>query len=310
MKQFKIIKAGLHTTIQDKGRRGWRHLGVPQSGAMDVYALQLANYLVDNPLDAPAIELTLKGGAYFFEQEAIIALTGALMPIYVNGVQQPNNQSLLIAAGDELQIGFAKEGVYAYLAIQGRLKGQKEMNSVATYTLAKLGGYQGRALQKEDCIQWENENIRYRNKYVDEHLQIRFPQHQIVRFLKGPEWSFFTSESQASFLQNKFQILPQSNRMGIRLKGETIGISEHKMLSSAVLAGSIQITKEGQPIVLMKDGQTTGGYARIGKVVEADLGRMAQSRRPQKISFRSVDLREAKQLQIHQNELLGNLLLV
>lgn len=319
------MNAGISTTVQDAGRLGMRRYGIPQSGAMDKRSFYWANWLVDNPLDTPVLEFTLRGGQYFFSQKTCIAITGATMPVKINdGINNESfqpNQLIEVQAKSILKLGFATQGNYGYLAVKGNWKIPKILGSCSTYTPARLGGLRGgllgdasgRLLQKDDIIQinYEYKNLTESPKTIPEQFLPRFAelgQHVVIRILSGPEWDDFSPNIQQTFLTNQYIVLPDSNRMGIRLKSvqDSDGLLQtnmQPMLSSPTVPGTIQINNEGQPIALMLDGQTTGGYPRIAKVIDADLGRLAQVRTGELVSFKLVDLEEANAQLLYQKRL-------
>lgn len=277
MGKLKVIKIGVMTTIQDKGRFGCRQFGIPQSGAMDLQSMQKANYLVGNPKENPVVEFALTGMKLEALEDTIIGVSGAEIRfdqlIFVNATKQ-------LLKGDIIEILNPKK-VYAYLSIGGVLKGQQDFGSYSTYTIAAFGGMDGRALRVGDILETENEPpFESREIIVEEDVE------KIVniRIEKGPEWSLL----QELPTNKVFTIDPASNRMGIRLSGSTLKCDGSEIISSAVIPGTIQLPSNGQPIVLMNDCQTTGGYPRIGKVLEEDIGKLAQVKAFEKIQFHLV----------------------
>ena len=301
-----IADPGLFTTIQDKGRPYLRKYGIPVSGAMDWAAYQFANHLVGNKNTSPVLECTLKGGSFKFDSRAVIAITGADMQAKINHVLCPTNESLLIQPGDTLEMGYARRGCRAYLAIQGDWELEKVFDSYSTYTLAGFGGLHGRALQKGDCIQW-NGTARYQHREIPKELIPYYSNRVKLRVLKGPEWDWLSQADKEMFLSSEFIVQNQSDRMGIRLEGESVLSTESgQIISSATVPGTIQLTTSGQPIILMKDGQTTGGYPRIATVIESELSRLSQIPPGSKIQFKLVDYKEATQLLAYYKDLLND----
>ncbi len=284
-----VLDGGVFTTIQDLGRTGFRKYGVPVSGVMDSKSFDLANWLVSNKKNTPVLELTMIGGMYRFDSSVNIAITGAQMNPKINGIEVEMNKSISIEAGDELELGFTKRGCRAYLAVQGKLNIDKIMNSYSTFTIGKFGGLEGRTLAKGDELNWENE---------DELLEVReAPKDQIpyfsskisVRIMKGLEWDWVEESVQQQFLNSKFEISSKSNRMGIRLEGESLKVKDRQMVSSPVIPGIIQLPSNGNPIILMQDGQTIGGYPRIAKVLNEELWRLGQLKPGDRIGFELID---------------------
>lgn len=288
--QIQVLKAGLHDTFQDLGRAGFRHLGIPVSGAMDIWSHQLANGLVGNPNDFPTLEIVLKGGEYLFLNEAVIAITGGDFQPKINGKRIDNYQSYQVETGDVLKLGFAKSGSKAYLAVQGLADIQQHFKSYSTYTYGKFGGHEGRILKKNDEITIRNDNFKFEKKRVPEHLLPQFKALTIIRVLKSPEWNWLAKNSQQQLFEQEFTVSNDSNRMGIRLLSEPLTpIVKEKMLSSGTAVGTLQLLPNGQLVALMNDGQTTGGYPRIANVITADLGRLSQVPPNGKVKFRWVD---------------------
>ncbi len=276
MTRIEVLDGGLFTTIQDFGRVGFRKYGVPVSGVMDTNSYELANWLVGNPNGAPVLEFTLKGGRYLFHDNTVIAITGALMNPKINGSEIAMNCSLEIKEGDELELGFAKRGCRAYLAIQGDPKISKVMDSYSTYTTGKFGGFEGHTLKKGDILNWKNLGRDFEQRKTPIEQIPYFSSKITVRVIKGVEWDWFDQSLKDQFLNSKYFIGSSSNRMGIRLDGVSLNVTKREMISSPVITGIIQLPPNGKPIILMQDGQTIGGYPRIAKVLDEDLWRLGQ----------------------------------
>lgn len=301
---MQVIKGGLFTTIQDGGRLGYRHLGVPQSGVLDARAQWQANWLVGNLPDAPVLECSFLGSSFCFEQKKIIALTGADMNAQLNDMPCKMYESIEVKSGDILTLGYARTGTRTYIGIAGTPDIEVFMGSFSTYIPGGFGGFQGRTLQAGDSLRWRSEHLQNPNRVLPEYLRPHFStKKNIIRIVRGPEWEMLSAVSQRILEQSFYEIHADSNRMGIRLVGEQLEMKESfSMASSATLPGTIQLPSNGQPIVLMHDGQTTGGYPRIGKVIEADLGRLAQIPPQGNLCFKLVDEGEARQLFLHENK--------
>jgi len=301
---MQVIKGGLLTTIQDRGRFGYRKLGIPQSGVLDSRAYRQANWLVANLPDAPVLECTLLGGKFRFEQATVIAITGADMVATLNDLPCQMNRSISIKTDDILTLGYAKQGARTYIGIQGLPEIRQVMASYSTYTLGGFGGYKGRALQAGDSLKWKIEHPKNPNRTLPEHVLPHFStEKNIIRLIRGPEWEKLSPSAQKLFENTFYTIQNDSNRMGIRLAGEPLQLNENYLMpSSATLPGTVQLPPNGQPIVLMHDGQTTGGYPRIAKVIDADLGRIAQIPYSGSLCFRMIDESEARQLLLYKNE--------
>lgn len=298
---LKVLKNGIHTSIQDGGRIGFRNFGIPKSGAMDLHSFRLANSLVNNDKNTSCLECLLKGGIYEFTQTAVIAITGADMGASLNNKDCPMNKSLTIQEGDVLKLGYAKSGKCSYIAIQGKPDIPLIFGSTSTYTLSELGGLEGRILRTGDVLRWKNEKLKNPNRSIPEHLIHRFHKKQILRIMPGPEWEQFLPTDHKKLESSTYTIQADSDRMGIRLLGKKLQCTSNvPMPSSATLPGTVQIPANGQPIILMPDGQTTGGYPRIAKVIDADLSTLAQMPTGGVIRFRQVTVEEARELALHK----------
>lgn len=276
MGKLKVIKAGPMATIQDAGRFGYRKFGIPQSGAMDLSSMHSVNRLVGNDLNWPVIEFALMGMKMEALEATTIGVTGA--DLKVNG-KLIAAQYARVDSGDVIEIGSPRQ-VYAYFAIEGKLRAQEDFGSVSTYLLAGFGGIDGRSLRPGDELITDGIGIgpiREENPLKKENVSE-------IRIMHGPEWRHLEDALEAKI----FKIDPSSNRMGIRLHGSSIKCNIGEIQSSAVVPGTIQLPPNGLPIVLMNDCQTTGGYPRIGKVLDEDLGKLAQVRAGNQVKFKIV----------------------
>lgn len=296
--KMSILKAGFADSIQDEGRRGYAHWGIPASGAMDLRAMQYANWLVDNPINSPIIEITLKGGEYLFHQEALVAISGAKGNICLNGTKiDLHYSSRMLAAGDKLQTGSFKKGNFAYLAIAGSWQLRPSLGSYATYDLAKLGPFGGRKLKQGDEIVWDATNSPGTSKSLEEHKKPTFSDSiPIIRVLKGPEFERMHRASQVAFEKSIFQLTGEMSRMGYMATAKDLTADTYDIKSSLVLPGTVQLNTAGKLIILMRDAQTSGGYPRIAQLTEADLGRFAQLKPGTSFKFRLVEMEEAQYL--------------
>jgi len=272
-----VLDRGLFTTIQDKGRVGYRKFGIPVSGVMDEVSFLSANKLVGNPENTPVLECTLKGGKYRFESNTVITITGALMSPKINGSTVEMNTSIKVEQGDVLELGFAQKGCRAYVAIKGNWDIETVLGSYSTYTRASFGGFEGRALRKGDEIRWQDSESDFRAQSLPKGEIPYFSSKISVDFIPGPEWDWLNKKEQEIFLSSSFVVDSKSNRMGIRLSSDVqLSTEKQEMSSSGVIPGIIQLPPSGDPIILMNDAQTVGGYPRIGKVLDRYLDRLAQ----------------------------------
>ncbi|MFK7948795.1 MAG: biotin-dependent carboxyltransferase family protein [Saprospiraceae bacterium] len=259
MNQIEIRKAGLMTSIQDLGREGLAYYAIPKSGVMDENAAKIALLLFNKNEQTPLIECTCIAPEIKFYEATKIALTGANFNWKVNGNTVPLNTILDIQKGDILKGAFAKNGLRGYISFENDLKIEPVFDSYSTYTNAKIGGFQGRLLQKGDIIKWK--------KSIENDKEIT-----IIPIRKAPEFDYLTEVAKQELVTNIYKIKPESNRMGARLAGSVLESSKYHLdYSLPVLPGFIQLPPNGLPIVVLQDGQTTGGYPRIAYIPEQFL---------------------------------------
>ncbi len=280
----KIVRAGMCTTVQDLGREGWRGLGVALGGAADTVALRLANLLVGNPENAPALEFTLQGPTLMFAEDTVIALGGGDFGL-------PRWRPLRVRAGETLHLGPVEQGCRGYLAVAGGFRVPAVLGSAGTDLRAGFGGQHGRALRDGDQLQATRGHAPFRPGWrMDERILPRYASPAVVRVLPGAEAQEFPDD----WTDGDYSVSSRSDRMGIRLSGAAIRRTEARELVSApVVPGTIQVPPDGQPIVLMCDAQTIGGYPKIGHVIGADLPVLAQLKPGDEVRFEAVDPDEA-----------------
>jgi biotin-dependent carboxylase-like uncharacterized protein len=292
-----VQDGGPLTTIQDAGRFGHLRVGIPTSGPMDRDAFLLANRLVGNPDDAAALECTLIGPRLELTDARLIAVTGADMTPTVNGAAIPMWEAVPVKAGDVLKLGPARAGVRAYVAVAGGLDTPRVLGSRATYVRGRLGGIGGRALRKGDRLPLGAASVPYAGARPRRLRAGRAPAYgaeATVAVTLGPQDDRFTSAGIAALLEGPYELSPQSDRMGARLKGPFIEHTRgHDIVSDGVPMGGIQVIGEGQPIVLLADRQSAGGYTKIATVCSFDLPRIAQLKPGGRLTFRRVTVAEA-----------------
>jgi antagonist of KipI len=288
-----IHDAGPLTTIQDLGRPGHLGVGIPESGPIDREAFILANRLVGNADGAAGLECTLAGPRVEFTDERGVAVTGAEMPVTLNGASAPRWQAFRVKAGDVLKLGFAKHGVRCYLAVSGGIDTPPALGSRATYLRGQLGGLGGRALKKDDRLPLGPLALIRTGRL----RASRIPDYSgdaEIRVVLGPQDDRFTERGIAAFLGGPYEMLPQSDRMGARLRGPSIEhVRGHDIISDGIPLGGIQVVGDGQPIVLLVDRQSTGGYTKIATVCSFDIGRVGQIKPGQRLSFRQLSVAAA-----------------
>jgi biotin-dependent carboxylase-like uncharacterized protein len=291
-----VVEPGLLTTVQDRGRFGLQRVGVPPSGPLDRAAFVVANRLVGNPDGAAALECTIKGPQLEVRHDAVVAVAGAPMGLTINGQDAPSWTAVRVRPGDVLAFQMAQAGCRAYLAVAGGIDVPLALGSRATYLRGRLGGQGGRALQKGDALPVGPPpagGVR-EGRTVPPALRPAYPAERECRVILGPQDDRFTAEGIRAFLEGPYDVTPQADRMGYRLKGPEITHARgHDIVSDGIPLGGIQVPGERQPIVLLVDRQTTGGYTKIATVIGADIGAIGQTRPGQRIRFRQVTLEEA-----------------
>ena len=293
---IRILEPGPQTTVQDLGRPGRLRYGIPPSGPIDRTAFVVANRLVGNADGAAGLECTVMGPRFEAETPCAIAVTGAEMPVTVNGGQAPAWQTLILKPGDVVKLGAARTGVRAYVVFSGGLDVPPVLGSRATYLRGRLGGLGGRALGKNDRLMLFPASLPpIRRAAASAIADLSVPPE--IRVVLGPQADRFTDDGIAAFLGGEYEMLPQSDRMGARLKGPRIAHTRgHDIISDGIALGSIQVPGDGQPIALLVDRQSTGGYTKLATVCSFDIGRLGQVKPGQRLHFRAIDLAEAHRL--------------
>lgn len=299
-----VLRAGVLSTVQDLGRNGYRHLGIAKAGALDPLALEVGNRLVGNAPQAAAIEVTVGPTALRFTQATRLAITGAQFGATLDGEPVHPWWSLPVRAGQTLVLQGPVRGMRGYVCVRGGIDVAPALGSRSTDLAAGFGGLGGRKLRDGDRLatgahaQPPNRPTSVAAppfgvkapqwcRFADvPHEPVRRGKHSAgaeraaaIRVLRGPEYDMFDEAAHAAFWSDEWCVTPNSNRMGYRLAGSALTRERQtELLSHAVLPGTVQVPGNGQPIVLMSDAQTTGGYPRIGVVIAADLWKLAQVR--------------------------------
>ena len=295
-----VIKPGWLTTVQDLGRYGYQQYGVPVSGAMDRRSFIVANRLVGNPDNDGGLEITINGPELLFEHDAIIAVTGADLSASVNGIGIPQWTSVRIERGSRLAFGARRTGTRGYLAIAGGIDVPIVLGSRSTHTYSRTGGMQGRALGRGDVLICGKRPPRTRaaiGRTLPEKLRPVYSTATALRVLPGPQVSAFGEEPLTRLMSGSYQISTQSDRMGYRLEGPKLAQAEaREWISDGTAMCALQVPADEQPILLMADRQTTGGYPKIAVVISADLHLAAQLLPGESIQFKTTTLAEAQAL--------------
>jgi len=270
---FEVLEPGLFTTVQDLGRPGYRHLGMPGSGAIDRDAFRVANILVGNDPGAPAIECTAPGPVIRMHDEHWVAVAGADLTATLDGAEIELWQPVRVSSGQEIRFGAPRKGTWAYLALAGGIEARTVLGSASAFAAGRVG----RRLVRGDILGVRRVRGRPINTRVPSEI-MRVPSDEIgLRVIPGPQETWFVDGAEG-FYSSAFRVTVQSDRAGIRLDGPAIARVEREMLSDAMLPGAIQVPQDGKPIVISADGPTTGGYPKIGVVATVDLPLVGQAR--------------------------------
>ncbi|MEN1761344.1 biotin-dependent carboxyltransferase family protein [Anoxynatronum sibiricum] len=302
MRELKIIKPGLLTTVQDAGRKGFQQYGVPVSGVMDHYAFEMANLLVGNDTAAAMLEATLLGPEIVFETDGLLAVTGGDLGAVFNGEPLPLWQAVPVTSGDKLVFKGIRSGCRCYIAISGGLQVPVIMGSRSTYTRGNLGGYQGRALKAGDHLPVGDLPLPAAAlTQLAEKRQItpayQYAKEITLRVVPGPQEDAFSTQGLETFYQQPYTVTNECDRMGYRLEGTPITHEAGAdIISDGIAMGAVQVPGHGMPIVMMADRQTTGGYTKIANVISADLPLMAQAKPGDILRFTKVTVEEAQHI--------------
>ena len=295
---IEILSPGLLTTIQDLGRFGYQASGFAPSGASDTLSLKRANALVGNDPGEAALEMMLLGITAYFRASCVIALTGADMSPKVNGADVENGTAIRMDPGDVLELSGTRDGMGCYLAVSGGFDVPLVMGSRSTGLRFGVGGFQGRKIARGDMLPLRNPIVDLPD--LDCRRLISRPvygRHVMLRAVPGPQDEMFSDAELQGFFSHPYSVTNATDRMGIRLEGEPIvPKNTSDIISDGTVFGAVQVPSGGQPIILMADRQTTGGYAKIATVITADLPRAAQMRPGNTVRFMPVSVEQAQEI--------------
>lgn len=294
MDLFNVVFPGAYTTVQDSGRYGYQQMGIPVSGALDLFAFRIANTLVGNEKNQAALEITITGPQLAVLADSEVAVTGAEIGVTLNGRPAAMWRSFRIKTGDLLTIHQIKSGCRAYLAVSGGLDVPVVMGSRSTYVGGHLGGFMGRPLQPGDRLQARSIRIPNFSRAVLEKDIPRFSSEISLQAIAGPQDDFF-DEGLDLLFSSEFMVSTKADRMGYRLQGPPIPISSQKpksIVSEPSMPGGIQIPADEQPIILLVE-QTVGGYAKIATVISTDISKIAQATPGDTIRFKQTSIEDA-----------------
>jgi len=297
MSHFKVIRSGINTTFQDLGRKNLYHLGIPFSGAMDNRNYLLSNAIAGNKENNPVIEFAFQGPLLKFKGEKInFNITGN---VNFNIIKKKNKiegncyQSYTLEDGDELDILSTNSSVYGYLAISGKFDIKFQWDSCSTNTKAKIGANGGKKIEKDqqvNILKSHSLNSSRKLEYLNSKIEN-------IRVIKGTNFDYFSEKGKKIFFDNEFAVTKLSDRMGMRLEGDKIeNVVDTNIKSEGIIKGVIQVPTDGNPIIMLSDHGTIGGYPKIGVVISADYDKLVQLPPDSKIKFKEIELSEAEML--------------
>jgi antagonist of KipI len=326
-KMMNILKPGLLTTVQDIGRYGFQRFGVIASGAMDPVAHRIANLLVGNSEFTPTIEITMIGPAIEFTQDSLVAICGGNLAPEIDGIPLRPWRPIFIKKGSILRFVKRVTGCRAYLSVAGGIQIPSVMNSSSTYLRAAIGGFEGRPLKKGDQILFgpmgqlsgkifsslknrdpQGRKLVEANWSVAAELIPDYSGNPVIQVIKGRHFHLFDKESQKKFFSEPYTVTTESDRMGYRIRGTILKLNHvDEMVSEAVAFGTVQVPADGNPIVLLADRQTTGGYPKIAQVASVDLPLIAQAMPGDSLRFVEISHNLAQELLIEREMTLAEL---
>ena len=311
-----IEQCGYLTTLQDGGRKGYLNYGVSKGGAMDMYAMNIANLLTGNEQNEAVLEITQSPHRLRFLTDALIAFTGGGLQPVIQQTELPLYQPHFVRADTVIDLQQQLSGFRLYLSVAGGFETDSFLNSCATDLTVQAGGFSGRKLKKGDLLnairklnvqqkEWmqvlKSSNIRINHQLTANHTDV-------LRVFKNAEWEYLTNEAKQKITASPFTVTIQSNRMGYRLTGDALHtVPSCNIISSPVTQGTVQLTSSGELIVLMADAQTIGGYPRVLQIAGADLHILAQKKPGDRIQFKLIEFEEAEELLLTQKKQLHSL---
>jgi biotin-dependent carboxylase-like uncharacterized protein len=303
-----VIEPGLLTSVQDLGREGYHDIGIPPSGAMDSFALRAGNLILKNPIGEAGLEMTAQGGTFEILRDSVIAFTGGDLEATVNGDTLPRWEAVRVKSGDVLSFGFVKNGCRGYLCVAGGIDVPVILGSKSTYVMGRMGGYRGRALRKGDKLA-VGEPRESLEKIVGRRLHPdAIPpdtREKEIRVVLGPQDDYLSPEGIQDFFESQWRVSSKANRMGYRFQGgpdvkwadkahtDIGGPNPDTIIDDGIPLGGIQRPGGVEPIVLLVDGPSAGGFVKIGCVIRADIDRLGQAKTADPIRFKKVTLDEA-----------------
>lgn len=294
---FRVIKKGVFTLVQDSGRFGFEHIGVTNGGPMDAMAANWANKLLDNPATAPVLEVTAGGLELEVRTQTMVSVTGGDLNLTLNGKPQVPWRSFWVTTGDRLRFGYPRLGFRAYVGVQGGFQTVTQLGSAATVKRDQLGGLQGngQALQEDDFLPAR----LLAEEEVARQLPARFmPDYSgplTLHIIPGYQHQKFSKQAWQQLMQKPYELDKRSDRMGARLQGTALESPDLNMFSEAISFGAVQVPPDGQPIIMLNDRQTLGGYPKLGNILPLDCFALAQRQPGTAVHFKPIGLTTAQQ---------------
>lgn len=301
-----VLSAGILTTIQDLGRPGYYHLGIPVGGAMDRLALSAANALVGNPENSAGLECAFMGPELEFTESATVAVCGADLPVRVNGAERSGWTAFDVKSGDVLSFDFLRSGARCYIAVSGGIDTPPALGSRSTYAIGALGGYEGRAIRSGDTLPLGECGVTDRaGRSVPENLRRMPGARAELRMLPGLYWHRITGDAQKAFLEDTWKVANEADRMGYRFRGGRAmefvereqpfgaGSDPSNITDACYPYGSVQVPSGTEPIILHRDAVSGGGYFMIGTIISADMDLIGQLQPNTETRFVEVDMQAA-----------------
>jgi biotin-dependent carboxylase-like uncharacterized protein len=293
---LEILNKQVFTLLQDKGRFSYSAIGVTHSGVMDEYAYLVLNKLLDNPKDSNVLEMSFSNNSFKVHKKTIIAITGAYCEFYINDIAQKTWQTYTVKVGDVLKVGKITDGVKVYLGVKNGFVIKKEFGSNSTTIKENLGGLNGDKLKQGDILEYrEFSNINIPSKRHHKKYLPKYEDELTLRVILCYQDELFKQEEKDIFFSSMYTITNEFNRMGCKLQGEAIICDIDGIISEGIAFGAIQIPKDGQPIILLKDRQTIGGYPKIGSVLSIDCFKLSQAKPNTKINFIPISIEDAQE---------------
>lgn len=296
---FIIKQPGIHSLLQDAGRFGAFNIGLTNGGPIDTHAFYWANRLCKNKLDGTNIEVSIGGLSVIAQVDSVIAVTGATMPLTINNEAKDLWRSHKVKAGDIIKLGYATKGIRCYLAVSGGFQIKEQFGSTATVCREHIGGLAGSKLVQGDflaCNMIKDTEKHKTNLVLPEKSRPSYTPEVILHTIPSYQQRYFSSHQQRLFFSSEYTVSKHNDRMGYRLEGNTIACDTDGILSEGICHGAVQIPADGQPIVLMNDRQTIGGYPKIGSVISSDTAKLSQLSQGAKVYFEPISMDKAHNL--------------